>query len=114
MLAHSRPFTYQLDSFAAAACAHFLLHSDYMDTISGADGWKPRAPLRRYWHTELWSKFFELILNVPDAGRQPDLAALADEMLCFLDSMPQRQKLRQALQSQHAALREAGLLKHRL
>eukprot|EP00966_Prymnesium_polylepis_P047431 1098043-Prymnesium_polylepis.2 len=109
-----RPWTFQLDSFAAAACAHFLLHSDYMELLSTADGWRPRAPLRRYWHGELWGRFFGETLNVPQEGPQPNLAALADEMSALIDTLPQRQKLRQALQSQHAALREAGQLKHKL
>ena len=56
----------------------------------------------------------DTLLNVPPAGPQPNLRALAGSMLDALDTLPQRQKLKAALHAQHSALREAGLLKHRL
>ena len=109
-----RPWTYQLDSFAAAACAFFMLHSEYMELQSTSDGWRPKAPLRRYWQVDTWTTFFAASLNVQPGGPQPDLMHLADTMSECIDALPQRQKLRQAMQSQHAALREAGLLRHKL
>ena len=109
-----RPWTFQLDSFAAAACAYFLLHSEYMELQMTTDGWRPKGQLRRYWQMDMWSNFFAVSLNVPQGGPQPDLTRLADAMSECIDSLPQRQKLRQAMQSQHAMLREAGLLRHKL
>lgn len=61
----------------------------------------------------MWIKFFDVLLNVPVDGPQPNLLELANEMTSALDILPMRQKLRHALQSQYASLREAGVLKHR-
>ena len=67
--------------------------------------------MKRYWQTDLWSKLFDVLLNIPEDGPQPDLRALADEVQRHLDgSLSTRQKLRQLLVAQHALLRDAGLI----
>ena len=123
-LREGRPWTLQVDSFAAAATAHFLLHADYMEldeptpmtttTGGGGGGYQPKAPLKRYWQAELWSSLFDTLLNVPAAGPQPDLAALAARIHAHFDGTPRhRAELKHALQRQFAQLSDAGLLRRR-
>ena len=110
-----RPWTYQVDSFAAACCAHFLLHADYMALDrDGAGFHRPRAALKRYWQTDLWLDLFDALINVPAQGPQPDLGALAAQLHAHLDSAARhRTDLKQALHRQFAQLQESGLLKRR-
>ena len=61
----ARPWTFQIDSYAACACAHFMLHSDYMQLVQTPAGWQPRAALKRYWDNAQWSTVFDTLLNVP-------------------------------------------------
>merc|ERR1712048_583716 len=49
-----RPWTTQIDLFAAAACIHFLLHAEYMERpVLEGSRWRPRSSLKRYWQVEL-------------------------------------------------------------
>ena len=110
-----RPWTYQVDSYAAACCAHFLLHADYMELERDSAGFhRPRAALKRYWQTDLWLDLFDALINVPAQGPQPDLGALAAQLHAHLDGATRhRTELKQALHRQFAQLQESGLLKRR-
>ncbi|WFD23581.1 non-specific serine/threonine protein kinase [Malassezia equina] len=83
-----RPWTYQADYYGLASIAHCLLFGKYMETTSyvsddGRARYRLQQPLRRYWQTDLWTRFFELTLNPTLASAWPitnDLAALRADM----------------------------------
>ena len=87
-----RPWTYQADYYGLASIAYCLLFGKYMETTSfvGDDGrktYKIQQPLRRYWQTELWTRFFHLMLNPRHHGELPvtgALASLREEMETWL------------------------------
>ncbi|CCU99150.1 unnamed protein product [Malassezia sympodialis ATCC 42132] len=103
-----RPWTYQADYYGLASIAHCLLFGKYMDTTSSvADDGRARhrlqQPLRRYWQTDLWTRFFDLTLNPTLAGALPitePLAALRADMEAWLTT-----------HSFHAGKNLKGLLK---
>ena len=63
-----RPWTYQADYYGLASIAHCLLFGKYMDTTcyvndDGLKTYKIQQSLRRYWQTDLWTRFFHLMLE---------------------------------------------------
>ncbi|KAK0253108.1 hypothetical protein B0A54_04129 [Friedmanniomyces endolithicus] len=68
-----RPWTYQIDYHGLAGIVHSLLFGKYMEIIGEKAGtalgqgatrtYKIRENLKRYWHTEIWSEVFHLLLN---------------------------------------------------
>ena len=70
-----KPWTFQADTFGALGCAHVMLFGTYMevDFDEGTGRWRRREPLKRYWQTELWEPFFDVLLNVPSCQQQPEL-----------------------------------------
>ena len=72
-----RPWTFQVDYFGMAGIVHFLLFGKYIedmilepkdesgrpDFLGERKKYRIREGLRRYWQTELWSRFFDLTLN---------------------------------------------------
>ena len=85
------PWTFQADTFCALGCVHAMLWGTYMDIDHDADAqrWRRRAPLRRYWHAELWEPFFDALLNVPSCDAQPALADFRASFEAFL-AAPER------------------------
>lgn len=77
-----RPWTFQADYYGLASVAYCLLYGRYMETTSyvnerGHKTYKIQQPLRRYWQTELWTRFFTLLLNPTQEAEWPVTAALA-------------------------------------
>lgn len=77
-----QPWTYQVDYFGIASIAHVLLFGKYIETTQDATGKQQLAhsSLKRYWQTELWTEFFDLLLNpcgVNADGQLPIHDALA-------------------------------------
>lgn len=103
-----RPWTYQADYYGLASIAHCLLFGKYMETTSfvsddGHKTYKIQQALRRYWQTDLWTRFFDLTLNPARGGAwpvTPHLAALRGEMEAWLTT-----------HSFHAGKNLKGLLK---
>ena len=101
-----RPWTYQADYHGLASIAHCLLFGKYMDTTcyvndDGLKTYKIQQSLRRYWQTDLWTRFFHLMLNsthYPAVG--PQLTELRAEMDAWLTA-----------HSFHAGKNLKGLLK---
>ena len=67
-----RPWTWQIDYHGLAGIVHSMLFGKYIDTVAdkgaglgaqGAKTWRIRENLKRYWQTEIWSSFFDLLLN---------------------------------------------------
>ena len=89
-----------------------MLAGDFMQLVREDGKWRlPRSSIKRYWQTELWTRFFDTLLCWPGGGHAADLGQLADEMQMYLDDDRQRrQNLKQALQSQLSVLREMRML----
>ena len=87
-----RPWTYQADYYGLASIAYCLLFGKYMEVTSyvaedGRKTYKIQQPLRRYWQTALWTRFFHVLLNPRHVGAWPihdELAALRGEMEAWL------------------------------
>lgn len=105
-----RPWTYQADYYGLASIAYCLLFGKYMDTTSyvneqGRKMYKIQQPLRRYWQTELWQRFFDLMLNPTTTPSESwpitsEIAALRADMEAWLTT-----------HSFHAGKNLKGLLK---
>lgn len=103
-----RPWTYQADYYGLASIAYCLLFGKYMETTSyvnedGQKTYKIQQTLRRYWQTDLWTRFFDLLLNPTHAPMWPVtplLAELRHDMEVWL-----------AAHSFHAGKNLKGLLK---
>jgi len=89
-----RPWTYQADYHGIAAIAHTLLFGKYIDTVvekgtgnalgggSGGKRYKLKEGLKRWWQGEIWTEFFEVMLNSgqntvgEEGGRLPVLKGM--------------------------------------
>lgn len=55
---------YHADYWQLAAMAHLLLYGTLMLTSRTRDGhYSILQPIRRYWHKDLWTAFFDILLN---------------------------------------------------
>ena len=69
-----------------------------------ADHQPPLAEVKRA-NAALWRRLFDEVLNVPSAGPQPDLRALADAIEAYFNARVERRvALKEALQMQHGIL----------
>lgn len=74
-----KPWRYQPDYYNLACCAHVLLFGKYLETVTSTDDTTGRTrysikePLKRYHQAQLWTPFFDLLLNPtivqPDASK---------------------------------------------
>ena len=78
-------WSFDIDTFGICASAHVLLYGTHieMDT-NRSKRWKTRKPLRRYWQKELWSEFFDTLLNDAIASRPGSLRQLRDKIEDYL------------------------------
>ncbi|KAF9052403.1 hypothetical protein BDZ89DRAFT_1056754 [Hymenopellis radicata] len=89
-----RPWTHQTDYFGLAGIVYCLLFGKYIqaDSVISAGGrYKVATPLKRYWQTELWTEFFELLLNPGQFGNgempiTSELSSLRKRMEAWLQS----------------------------
>ncbi|KAK0204776.1 hypothetical protein DFS33DRAFT_1259621 [Desarmillaria ectypa] len=61
-----RPWTYQTDYFGLAGIVYCLLFGKYFqsNSITNSGGrHKIATPFKRYWQTDIWNEFFDLLLN---------------------------------------------------
>ncbi|XP_057833518.1 mitotic checkpoint serine/threonine-protein kinase BUB1 isoform X2 [Cryptomeria japonica] len=99
-----RPWTFQVDTYGVCAIAHMMLHGSYMELVkkTGLDGevYHPKATLKRYWNSALWTNLFTTLLNVRSA-ENPDLSILRKGFEDHLSSnLHSRKKLTQLLVKQ--------------
>jgi checkpoint serine/threonine-protein kinase len=102
-----RPWRHGIDLFAACACAHVLLHGEYMQLQKHPDGrWRPKLQLKRYWQAELWRQIFDALLDATADAPQPDLGEIIRQIRTYFDDSPAaRKSLKEALRAQYASLR---------
>ena len=68
------PWSFDADTFGICASAHVLLYGSHMEMdINRSKRWKIRKPLRRYWQKDLWTDFFDSLLNDAIASRPGSL-----------------------------------------
>lgn len=75
----NRPWTFQLDLFCLASTIYTMIFGEYMvvkKTIKGSGRYTTRS-IPRYYDRNLWSHFFDELINIPDPKRMPDLNALS-------------------------------------
>ncbi|KAI0864241.1 Mad3/BUB1 homology region 1-domain-containing protein [Xylaria cubensis] len=67
-----RPWTWQIDYHGLAGIVHCLLFGKYIETVRADQGglgtaagrkYKIRESLKRYWQTDIWADFFDVLLN---------------------------------------------------
>ncbi|KAK0469804.1 uncharacterized protein EV420DRAFT_67422 [Desarmillaria tabescens] len=61
-----RPWTYQTDYFGLAGIVYCLLFGKYFQSnsiINSGGRYKIATPFKRYWQTDIWNEFFDLLLN---------------------------------------------------
>ncbi|CAL4097009.1 unnamed protein product, partial [Meganyctiphanes norvegica] len=82
-----REWTYQTDLYGVAAIAHCLLWGTYMNvTKDGRGNWNIKGTYKRYWNRNLWSNFFQTMLNAPSCQELPDLSKTKEAfMTAFMD-----------------------------
>jgi len=64
-------WSFDADTFGLCAGAHVLLYGSHLeiDYNSSTKRWKPRKPLRRYWQRDLWTEFFDTLLNLDEVSK---------------------------------------------
>lgn len=74
-----RPWTYQHDIFCIASTIFTMLCGKYMNVIKRKRkfGYDTQT-IPRYYRKEMWSKFFDRMINVPDATQPLNLDELQD------------------------------------
>ncbi|KAA1467499.1 hypothetical protein DENSPDRAFT_813159 [Dentipellis sp. KUC8613] len=88
-----RAWTYQADYFGLAGIVYCMLFGRYIEAASvvhapdeDAVRWKLGTPFKRYWQTDLWTRFFDLLLN-PRLARANGSLPLVDEMMAIREEM---------------------------
>jgi len=108
---NNEPWGIDIDTFGLCASAHVLLYGTYMDITHGSDGrWRPKKTIRRYWQKELWSEFFDSLLNpkvknTHQSGSHPNsVRAIRKSFERYLDSRTNRQAVVSLLKYQSELL----------
>lgn len=60
---NGEPWLYEADYYGLAGIAHTLLFGDYIKIRSQQNRYVLQKSLKRYWQQQLWSPFFDLLLN---------------------------------------------------
>ncbi|XP_039594309.1 mitotic checkpoint serine/threonine-protein kinase BUB1 [Polypterus senegalus] len=76
-----KKWNYQTDYYGIAGTVYCLLFGSYMQVKNENDVWKTNAIFKRNPHTEMWTKFFHSLVNVPDCKTLPVLKNLREELL---------------------------------
>ncbi|KFQ30727.1 Mitotic checkpoint serine/threonine-protein kinase BUB1, partial [Mesitornis unicolor] len=71
-----KPWNYQTDYFGIAATVYCMLFGTYMQVKNENGTWKPEGVFRRLANADLWSEFFESMLNIPSCHNLPSLGVL--------------------------------------
>ena len=67
-------WSFDVDTFGICSSAHVLLYGSHLEMeMDRSKRWRLRKPLRRYWQKDLWSDFFDSLLNDDLASRPASL-----------------------------------------
>ncbi|KAH8556449.1 kinase-like domain-containing protein [Umbelopsis sp. PMI_123] len=62
-LRHGEWEPWVLDYWGIAKVIHCLLFGQHMQVVPAGQQWTTRQPLKRWWHTPIWKKTFNVLLN---------------------------------------------------
>ncbi|KAL7021602.1 hypothetical protein ACKWTF_011952 [Chironomus riparius] len=85
----NRSWTYQTDLFGICGTAHVILFGKYMEVEKKSSNWQIKTRFPRYFQKDIWDKFFNTLLNVPDCKTMPNLQTLKQH---FDEEISYRQK----------------------
>lgn len=85
-----KPWTYQTDLFGLAGTVHVLLFGKYMEVEKKIGNWDIKSRYPRYFKKELWTTFFDQLLNVPDCFTMPNLQELKQMFLADIAERNER------------------------
>lgn len=77
----NKPWTYQTDLFGLAGTAHVMIFGKYMQVEKKIGKWDIISRYPRYFQKDLWTVFFNTLLNVPDSFSMPNLQELKEMLL---------------------------------
>ncbi|KZV87182.1 hypothetical protein EXIGLDRAFT_680170 [Exidia glandulosa HHB12029] len=84
-----RPWTYQADYFGLASIVYTMLYGQHMEGVVHKNGrYAIKQALRRYWHVDIWARFFDTLLN-PCTVRADGSLPICDELTALRTEMEQ-------------------------
>lgn len=84
-LRHGEWEPWVLDYWGTAKVIHCLLFGQHMQVIPAGGQWIIKQPLKRWWHTPIWNKTFNILLNPPqDLPMTTLLQDIRKEMQTYL------------------------------
>ncbi|XP_069743779.1 mitotic checkpoint serine/threonine-protein kinase BUB1 [Narcine bancroftii] len=94
-----KPWTFQTDYFGIAATVYCLLFGSYLKLKEENGIWKVNATFKRGHHVDVWNRFFNTLLYIPNCQSLPSLRDLREELvLLFKEQYSKKLKsLRQRL-----------------
>lgn len=103
----NRPWSFDADTYGVCASAHVLLFGTHIEIEQTREKrWKPKQRMRRYWQADLWTEFFDTLLNSDEGtciGSRPrSLKALRNRLEMHLHR--QRKQVNDVLQRQERML----------
>ena len=91
------PWSFDADTFGICASAHVLLFGSHLDIEEiGSTRWMPKEQLRGYFQVEIWTVFFDTLLNLDDVtkraiGSRPhSLRQLRSRIEAYIDKRQDR------------------------
>lgn len=79
-----RLWSYEADYYGLAGIIHAMLFGKFIETRSLQNGkYELISSLKRYWNHDLWSPFFDLLINSNQYGNLPITAKLREQRLLF-------------------------------
>ena len=65
-------WTYEADYYGLAGIIHSLLFGKFIDTVRMPNNmYKLRSSFKRYWHSDIWDRVFDVLLNSGDNNHGP-------------------------------------------
>lgn len=94
----NRPWTFQLDLFCLASTIYMMVCGEYMvvrKASKNSTSYTTR-PIPRYYNKKLWTHLLDVLINIPDPQRLPNLGALSqllDDEIQAVGVKAMRQKI---------------------
>ena len=63
-MTEQRPWKEDIDTYGVVSIAHVLLFGSHLAVSKDVKGrWRQTKSIRRYWEKDIWSDFFDTLLN---------------------------------------------------